>query len=137
MLNRYHPAVAVPDDHRVGEAAPGHPARRDPVVLERFVNGLKCRPLRRPAVADAEDVAPPPVERQAREAELGEHRRQEARCAHVEVHRVAVEQQHRAARRAVGLVPRPVERHATDDVQPLAVATFFGTNHAQWPFTER
>src|SRR6266516_1017858 len=55
--------------------------------------------------------APAPVEPEAREADFREHRRQPTRCTDVEVHRIAVEQEHAAADRSVlRHVERAVER---------------------------
>ena len=106
-----HAAVAVADDHRVRESALGHPARSTAVVLDSLARQLKRPSLGNAAVSRAEDVVPAAIEREAREAEVHQHRRQEAQRADIEIHGVAVKQQRRARRPALGLVVQAVERN--------------------------
>src|SRR5205085_11343505 len=106
----YAPA-AVPHDRGMWVAARGKPAGGIAVGGGRLRARRERRAFGRAAVADREDVVPAAVERERREAELGEARRQEARRAAVEVHRVAVKQERRRARFcAGGLVPCALER---------------------------
>ena len=117
--HRQHAAVAVADDHRSGEAALGDPSRREAIVGDRLRDSLEGGAFRRAAVADREDVVSAAVEGEAGVAELRQRRRQEARRAAVEIHGVAVKQQHRAfARSALGLVPCALQRHGVRRDRP-------------------
>jgi len=99
------------DDDRRGEAAVRHPARRVVIVGNAFARELQRAAFGRAGIADAQDVVAAPIEREAREAKFREHGRQPTRCTDVEVHRVAVEQEHAAADRSLlRHVERAVER---------------------------
>src|SRR5579862_2705758 len=81
------------------------------VVGDAFGGGLEGSPLGGAAVADRQDIVPAAVEREAGKPERGQPRRQKSRRTDIEVHRVAVEQQHAAgASAALRLVKRAVER---------------------------
>jgi len=87
------------------------PARGDPVVLDCLARELVGATLNDAAVARAQHIVAPPVERQASEPDPRERGRQEARRPDVEIHRVAVKQQHGARRSArIGLVVGALER---------------------------
>ena len=90
VTDRERAAVAVPDHDRIGEAARRQPRGSDAVVVDRLGVGLERGAFGGAAVPDAEDVMAAPIEREAGESHARERRRQEARRALVEVHRVAV-----------------------------------------------
>ena len=80
-----------------GVAALRQPARGDAIVLDRLGRGLERAALGDAAIAGAEDVVAAAVEGEEDEPEARQHGRQEARRADIEVHRVAVEVERRAA----------------------------------------
>ena len=111
VADAQHAAVAVADDDRRGKAPLGHEGRGAIVVGDCLAGQLKRAALGDAAVAGAQDVVPPPIEREAGVAEARQHGRQEPQRPHVEVHRVAMEQQNRPAHRPVARnVQQPVER---------------------------
>ena len=113
VTDRERAAVAVPDHDRIGEGARREPRGGDAVVVDRLGVGLERGAFCGAAVADAEDVVPAAVESEAGETHARERRRQEARRALIEVHRVAVEEQRRAGGGPFRLVPGAVERHGS------------------------
>ena len=119
-----HAAVAVADHDRVPEIRAPR-ATRAAMRLSAIASRVdwKAPPSAIAAVARAEDVVPAAVEREAGEPEPRQHRRQEARRADVEIHRVAVKQQHRpGCVSRVGLVESSVEGNGVggdgDELRP-------------------
>ena len=96
MLDREHPAIAVADHDRVGKAALCHPGGGIAVVRDALASQLERGALGGAAVANAQNVVAAAVERETGKTEAGQHRRQKAWGADIEIHRVAVKQQHRS-----------------------------------------
>ena len=111
VLHGEHAAVAVPDHHRMRETAISHPTGCEPIVGDALGRGLKRSALGGAAVADGQDIMAAAIECQAGEAERGQGWRQKPRGTDIEIHRVAVEQQHTAGGSAAGgLIESAVER---------------------------
>src|SRR6267378_2900709 len=137
VLHCEHATVAVPDHQRSGKSARREPARRGAVILDALARELERTALRGAAVARAEDVVPAAIEREARQAELHENRGQETQRADIEVHGVAVEQQRRTCRPALGLVVQAVERNRTggngDELGAHATTARESRAATRWP----
>ena len=111
MLHGEHTAIGMPDDDRRRITPLRHPGGGIAVVGNRLMRELKRRPLGGPAVTDGKDIVPTPVEGQTGKAKPGERGRQKAGRTGVEIHRVAVKQQHSPDDRRcrIGKMPGTVE----------------------------
>jgi hypothetical protein len=96
VLHREHAAIAVPDHDRIWKAALSHPARRVVVIRYSFGGRLERGTFGRAAVADRQDIMASTIEREAGEAKRRQRGWQEPRRTDVEIHRIAMEQHHRA-----------------------------------------